>query len=524
MFRSLLALLLSCCAAWALTPAEVVVVYNADSPLSERTARAYCAKRGVSVAQMVPLRGLKGGDISRADFERKIISPLLYAFSGHDWSLPTQRRAGGRTMRAMVLMPDLPLRVTESSHVVEQRRKKAAAIKEGKAQGKVEWTPDEAACVDSELALLGAQYPLHSGLQNPFYGKDAELSSAKPPVMAVTRIDGPDEACIRRMVEDPVRVERAGLWGWVVVDEGGPYPQGEKMFRSVAENARRAYLPLFHETSKKTLANAFPLMGQTAVYFGWYEYKANGPFGPKGADFCFAPGAVAGHLHSFSCTEIKDTTCWAPSLLKRGAAVTFGNVYEPFLGGCHDFGIFYDRLLKGYTVAEAALMATPLISWQEVTFGDPLYRPFAAQLKPQPPSNEVALWQEVARRYAGRPDAMEPVVKSQLAKPHGALFAEALAYTCADEGKWRMATEYFRMASNASSKPADKLRNTLMLITAMHLNKDAHGARDLMLRTLEETRNSPYRPAVERTAEVVIPKEWEEMKKAAAAAQQKAEK
>lgn len=520
MFRSLLALLLSCCAAWALTPAEVVVVYNADSPLSERTARAYCAKRGISVAQMVPLRGLKGGDISRADFDRKIMSPLLYAADCNNWCWPTQRRAGSRTMRAMVLMPDLPLRVKESSHVVEQRRKKAAAIKEGKEQGKVEWTPDEAACVDSELSLLGAQYPLHSGLQNPFFGKDADISAAKPPVMAVTRIDGPDEACIRRMVEDPVRVEREGLWGWVVVDEGGPYKQGEEMFRSVAKNTRRAYLPLFHETSKKSLADGFPLMGRTAVYFGWYEYKANGPFGPKGADFCFAPGAVAGHLHSFSCTEIKDTTCWAPSLLKRGAAVTFGNVYEPFLGGCHDFGVFYERLLKGYTVAEAALMATPLISWQEVTFGDPLYRPFAAHQQHRAPSCDAALWQEVARRYAGRPDAMEPMVKSQLSKPHGALFAEALAYTCADEGKWRMATEYFRMAANASSKPADKLRNTLMLITAMHLNKDAHGARDLMLRTLEETRNSPYRPAVERTAAVVIPKEWAEMKKAAEAQQQ----
>lgn len=520
MFRSLSALLLSCCAAWALTPAEVVVVYNADSSFSERTARSYCAKRGISVAQMVPLRGVKGGDISREDFESRIRNQLLFAASCNNWSFPAQRGSGTRVMRAMVLMPDIPLRVQESRHVLEKRRRKAEAIKAGKEQGEVEWTPEEAACVDSELSLLGAQYPLGSGIPNPFFGKDADISSSKPLVLAVTRIDGPDEASVRRMVEDPVRVERKGLWGWSVVDLGGPYGQGEKMFNKAAEAARHTHLPLFFETSHYTLADGFPLMGQTAVYFGWYEYKANGPFGPKGADFRFAPGAVAGHLHSFSCPNLKDTSFWAPALLKRGAAVTCGNVYEPFLGGCHDFGIFYERLLKGYTVAEAALMATPLLSWQEVTFGDPLYRPFAAQQKHLPPSNDFALWQEIATRYAGRPDAMDPVVKSQLAKPHGALFAEALAYICADEKKWTQAAEFFRLAGNASSKPADKLRNTLMLITVMHLNKENHAARELMLRTLEETKQSPYRPAVERTAECVIPKEWAEMKKAAEAQQQ----
>lgn len=515
-------LLLSACAAWALTPAEVVVVYNADSALSERTARRYCALRHISPAQMVPLRGVKGGDISRQDYESKIRSALLYAADCNQWCWPTQRMAGRRTMRAMVLMPDLPLRIQESSAVVEARRRKAQAAKEGKTQEKTEWTPGEAAGVDSELALLGAQYSLAAGINNPFFGKDADISSARPVVMAVTRIDGPDEACIRRMTEDPVRVEKTGLFGWVIIDQGGPYPQGEKMFDAAATAARRAYMPLLHETSGKTLAPSFPMMEQTAVYFGWYSYKADGPFaGTAAGEFRFAPGAIAGHLHSFSCTRIKDETDWAPALLKRGAAVSFGNVYEPYLGGCHDFGVFFDRLLKGYTVAEAALMSTPMVSWQEVVFGDPLYRPFAAQQQHRPADNPFALWQETAKMHFGRPDALEPVVKSQLAKPHGALFAEAFGYLCADEKKWRLATEAFRAAANASSKPADKLRNTLMLITVMHLNRDSHGARDLMLRTLEETRRSPYRPAVERTASVVIPQEWAEMKKAAEAQQPK---
>lgn len=511
------ALLLSlCCAAtaWGLLPSQVAVVYNADSAFSESCARSYCAKRGIDSSQMVALRGIKGGDISRADFDRLIKNPLLYSADHKNWRWPAQRLGGSKEMLAMVLMPDIPLRVKESPAVIEKRRQKAEAIKKGEAQGKVEWTPDEAACVDSELALLGANYPLHSALENPFYSKEAALADARPPVMAVCRIDGPDEATVRRMIEDPVKVERTGLWGWVVIDEGGPYAQGEKMFRTAAMSAQKHHQPLFYETSKKTLANSFPLMGQTAVYFGWYEYRANGPFGPKAADFRFAPGAVAGHLHSFSCENCKDSAQWAPALLKRGAAVSMGNVYEPFLAGCHDFGVFYDRLLKGYCVAEASLMATPLISWQEVTFGDPLYRPFAAQKRGQLPSaNPYARWREMAERCYNRPEAMEPLVRAELGKADAAFFAESFAFLCAENKKYNMAAEYFRMAGNASSKSADKLRNRLMQITLLHIGKDDRTAKEMMLNTLAETANSPYRPAVERTAETVIPKEWAEMKK-----------
>lgn len=44
--------------------------------------------------------------------------------------------------------------------------------------------------------------------------------------------------------------------------------------------------------------------------------------------------------------------------------MTVGNVYEPFLGACHRFDIFVDRLLDGYTVAEASWMSMPVLSWQ----------------------------------------------------------------------------------------------------------------------------------------------------------------
>jgi len=52
--------------------------------------------------------------------------------------------------------------------------------------------------------------------------------------------------------------------------------------------------------------------------------------------------------------------------------VTLGNVYEPYLQMTHHFDIFQTRLLAGHTVVEAAYMALPVLSWQNVVLGDPL--------------------------------------------------------------------------------------------------------------------------------------------------------
>ncbi len=56
----------------------------------------------------------------------------------------------------------------------------------------------------------------------------------------------------------------------------------------------------------------------------------------------------------------------------EGGCCDGGNVYEPFLGACHRFDIFVDRLLDGYTVAEASWMSMPVLSWQGLVFGDPV--------------------------------------------------------------------------------------------------------------------------------------------------------
>lgn len=492
MFRWVLTALLGCMTAWGLTPAEVVVVYNAASKRSQQCAQAYCKKRGIPQQQCVGLSSLpKGQDISRQEFDTRLRYPLLMHARQQEWILPVSSQQGFKPVRAMVLMPDMPLRVREEPVP-------------GKKPG---FQFQNCASVDSELMLLGADFPTSGPLNNPFYRSTAALAEAKPPVLAVTRIDAPDDTTIRRMIQFPTEVERLGLWGWTVVDQGGPYPQGDEWFSAVARLAKENGQPLFHEESKSTLAETFPLMTDTAVYFGWYTNPANGPFNPKtAAEFRFAPGAVAYHLHSFSGTSVKSPHSWVGALLQRGAVVTAGNVYEPTLGGCLNIEVFYECLLQGQSVAEASLKATPWLSWQGVVLGDPLYRPYAVLRRNGGSVDNVFVqWRRLMIQSGGNRRALKGLVQQHLATPAGPQLMEMLAWHLAGLGEFDDAGECFGQVSRRAQSERNRVRTALLQATLAFADKEERYGRQLMQRLLEQTPRSPFRPAVQKTAETFMP-------------------
>ena len=492
MFRGLLVAVCSCLAAWGLTPSQVVVVYNAASQRSEQSARAYCARRSIPAAQCVGLSGLpKGQDISRQEYDTKVRYPLMLIAQQNSWRLPSVPNRGLKSVFAMVLMPDMPLRV---------REEQTPGAKSGGLM-------QNCASVDSELMLLGANVSLSGPLNNPLFDKQKPFESDSCPVLAVTRIDAPDDTTIRRMIQFPAEVERRGLWGWTVVDQGGPYAGGDAWFSAAARQAKEKGLPLFHEESKATLAPAFPLMQNTSVYFGWYAHPANGPFNPKThADFRFAPGAVAYHLHSYSATSVKSEHSWVGALLQRGAAVTAGNVYEPTLAGTLRFDIFFERLLKGYTVAEAALVATPWLSWQGVVLGDPLYKPFEVLSRNGGDGNNVFVqWRHLLQNTGGNRKEILNAVHARLSTPQGPQLLEMLAWHLAELGELDVAMECFGQVARRAKDERNRVRPSLLQATLAFVRKEEHYGRQLMQRLLVDTPRSPFRPAVQKTAETFMP-------------------
>ncbi len=477
----ILASMLLMAPAGALEPEDVVVVYHADSVLSTESARRYAAKRHIPPAQVVALAGLGGtGDISRMDFVQKLCLPLLQLGQERGWRWPAAATGGSKRIKAMVLMPDIPLRVGGSAG-----------------------SKDAHAAVDSELMLLGASFPTAGMLPNPCYNKNLSLSREHPPVMAVCRIDGPDAACVQRMIDDPVRVEAQGLWGWVVIDQGGPYKEGDDWMAEAAMQARLMEQPVFHETSRRTLAEAFPLMQDTAVYLGWYTGSPNGPFnaGTPGG-FRFAPGAVAIHLHSFSATSVKNTQVWVAALLSRGAAVTAGNVNEPYLNPSLHFDVFYNRLVKGASVAEAALMATPVLSWQSIVLGDPLYRPFAAMGSTRA-ANSFVTWKKICREHGEDLPALKRAVRVRERTAEGAALAEMLGWYCEQRQQPKEAYEAFATACGLYRDLRDRTRTAILAATALAADKKLERAQRMLLPWLEAGQGSPYLPALRESYKAV---------------------
>ena len=474
--------------AFALVPQDVVVVYNADSPLSVRCTEAYCARRAIPKENVVGLHGVTAADISRADYTRLVMEPLMEEARVRGWQWPANPKMLGMRKAAILLMPDMPLRVAAAANLPKQ----------------LAGSGNNSASLDSELMNLGSLYPLGGPLGNPAYKKDGDISKHDPHVLSVCRIDAPDEATIMRMINDPVEVEKRGLWGWAVVDQGGPYAEGDAMFKTTASYAKVQGFPLFYETSRQTIGADFPLMNHVAVYWGWYNQHPNGPFASSAPAFRFEKGAVAYHLHSFSALSVKQPNQWVCALLQRGASVTAGNVAEPYLGACLNPEIFFARLLQGYTVAEASLMATPASSWQGVVLGDPLYRPFAARKNAPAGLNAFSQWREMYRNGSANVGSMESMLTSHLRSEQAPVLAEAFAWYCTENARMDKAAEYFRVAAQLSKDTRDWTRNTLMQITVEYSRGEKAVAETLMKRMLEQTLASPYRKAIEQTADTVV--------------------
>lgn len=96
-----------------LSPEEVAVVYNADSALSKEAMERYCSLRRIPQEQVIALHALSSQDVSRADFDIKMRMDILFQAQAKGLMWPAGSRKGKKLMRALVLMPDLPLRVQE---------------------------------------------------------------------------------------------------------------------------------------------------------------------------------------------------------------------------------------------------------------------------------------------------------------------------------------------------------------------------------------------------------------------------
>jgi len=186
---------------------------------------------------------------------------------------------------------------------------------------------------------------------------------------------------VRAMILSGLEAEKNGLLGRAYVDLGGPHAAGDRWLD--ATRARLVDLGYFCDVNPPGGAfGAADRFDAPVLYFGWYAGTVNGPFLREG--FRFPPGAIALHIHSFSAGTLRDPSAqWCAPFVARGVAATFGNVFEPYLEFTLRPDLLLARLVEGATLGDAAYFATPVLGWQGVVLGDPLYRPFTVRLEEQ---------------------------------------------------------------------------------------------------------------------------------------------
>ena len=358
-----------------------LVLYNQNVADSRKLAAHYSKVRNIPFSNLVGFKCPTSEIISRSDYEKLIMTPLKDLFQKNHWwesskAKGSEKISSNGRIKFVAIMYGMPLKIL--SDPVRRKSGNSGTIR---GHGN-----NDASSVDSEIACLGIKLKkLNGAISNPYFRSSKAGGSSKS--LLVSRIDGPDFENAKRLIDDAIAVEETGLWGNAVLDianlaqeKGQAYITGDRWLKNCGDFYQRAGIPVIYDRFSSLIPGGFPLGDDVILYFGWYAANAQGPF--ANTKFKFKRGAIAAHIHSYSASTLRTTLKhWSGPLVARGACAVLGNVYEPLLQMTTYLDIFNARLLAGFTFAESAWIATPVLSWMQVMIGDPLYQPFKSNVR-----------------------------------------------------------------------------------------------------------------------------------------------
>jgi len=249
------------------------------------------------------------------------------------------------------------------------------------------------AAVDSELTLIIAgSYQKNGWLPNPFnlrFERLPVISKVRAKTLMVGRLDGPTPATARRLVDDALEVEKAGLNGVFYLDARGLTGQATPGNYVWFDQHLLHLSDLLKKYSEMKVVldkqpGLFPpgSCPDAALYCGWYSLANYVPA------FKWNKGAVGYHVASSEATTLKQpgANVWCKRMLEEGVAATLGPVAEPYLFSFPLPDRFFPLLMTGkLTLLEVYFLTVPQVSWMQVLIGDPLYQPFKNHPAIRPP-------------------------------------------------------------------------------------------------------------------------------------------
>jgi hypothetical protein len=92
-----------------------------------------------------------------------------------------------------------------------------------------------------------------------------------------------------------------------------------------------------------------------------------------------------------------------------------------------------------------------------------------------------------------------------MSRPEGAQLMEMLAWHLAGQKDYNAAVEAFGQVARRAQSERNRVRAQLMQASVAFIAKDTRYGRQLMQSLLEKTSLSPFRPAIQKTAETYMP-------------------
>lgn len=387
-------LLLGVCGMRQRNPAhpEVLIVVNANSPVSVAIGEYYRQKRNVPATNVLPLalptadpnlgNSVQETIVSQATFLAQIRTPIETFLTAN--GLVDQ-------IEVIAIASGVPLRYTPESSPASCALSYAQYLRDCAR-----------ASVDAELAVLFSTLPGAGGIgangeaRNPYFDSSepfsswrasnpgaplkylvARLAGYQTPVHEGTGVPEDVKALIDRATASP-------LPGSVLVDQDPSLSVGLRAGNRIWLDPIAALLGAMGVSVTNETTNAFASNGADLIGYASWGSNANqdpgapyyGAIGGNTYPGTFSPRSIAADLVSTSARTFVTPPFYGQSLsadlVRLGAAGVAGSVYEPSVSGLARAPVLFRHYFVGATAIEAYWRSVPYLSWMTVWIGDPL--------------------------------------------------------------------------------------------------------------------------------------------------------
>ena len=367
----------------------MLVVENAESPVSCSVASYYMHKRGVRNLAIIHCADAAATAVNEtttyAVYQKQIEAPIGQFLATHP------------KIDFIVLTKGIPIRIEDApGRGLGGRRPSLDSLL---AALDYESTPGAVLVSVHDSGFTGA------GWENRFWNSPVGFSHRKFGGYLVTRLDGYSEADAKALVDRSIEADHSRPTGTILLDTcptfgysspaGAPLPLlksapvdpktkpdvGELEFKDFNADMERAADLLKQSKIPVELDKTDTFVGDRTGLMGYTSWGSNDRHFDANAyhSLGFAPGAIGDTAVSTSGRTFFHVL-WGQSmvadLISQGITGVKGYTDEPLLQAIASPSILFDRYTRGWTLAESFYAASRFLGWEDLVIGDPICRAY----------------------------------------------------------------------------------------------------------------------------------------------------